>query len=168
MIDQDGYRANVGIMLSNDSGQLLWARRLGQDGWQFPQGGIQKNETPQQALFRELKEEVGLEASCVEVISSTNSWLRYDLPKNLQRPGSNPVCIGQKQIWFLLKLIVDESEIKLNCSDKPEFDRWCWIQPQHAADQVIDFKRKVYRLALQELIPDSFLKTELNTEHRML
>lgn len=168
MIDQDGYRANVGIMLSNESGQLLWARRLGQDGWQFPQGGIQKDETPQQALFRELKEEVGLEADSVEVISSTGNWLRYDLPKNLQRPGSKPVCVGQKQIWFLLKLIVDESEIKLNCSDKPEFDHWCWIQPQLAAEQVIEFKRNVYRMALLELLPDSFLSQELNPERGIL
>ena len=154
MIDQDGYRANVGIMLSNDLGELLWARRFGRDGWQFPQGGIQKDETPQQALYRELKEEVGLDPNEVEIIDSTNDWLRYDLPKNLQRPSSKPICIGQKQIWFLLKLISSSSCIKLDCSEKPEFDTWCWIEPHLAAEQVVEFKRSVYRMALSTLLPD--------------
>lgn len=154
MIDQDGYRANVGIMLSNDQGELLWARRFGRDGWQFPQGGIQKDETPQQALYRELKEEVGLDPNEVEIIDSTNDWLRYDLPKNLQRPSSKPICVGQKQIWFLLKLISSSSNIKLDCSEKPEFDTWRWIEPHLAAEQVIEFKRSVYRMALSTLLPD--------------
>lgn len=154
MIDQDGYRANVGIMLSNELGQLLWARRFGRDGWQFPQGGIQKDETPQQALFRELKEEVGLEAHDVEIIKSTDGWLRYDLPLNLQRPTSKPICIGQKQIWFLLKLTSSPTKIQLDCSDKPEFDSWCWIEPHLAARQVIEFKQAVYREALSNLIPE--------------
>jgi len=154
MIDQDGYRANVGIMLSNDRGELLWARRSGQDGWQFPQGGIQKHETPQQALFRELKEEVGLEPNEVEIVNSTKDWLRYDLPKKLQRPGSKPKCIGQKQIWFLLKLNASEHEIKLDCSERPEFDTWCWIAPHLAAEQVVEFKKNIYRLALTTLLPD--------------
>jgi len=154
MIDQDGYRANVGIMLSNGQGELLWARRLGRDGWQFPQGGIQENESPQQALFRELKEEIGLEVNEVEVIKSTNGWLRYDLPRHLQRTNSKPVCIGQKQIWFLLKLISSEELIKLDCSEKPEFDKWRWIQPELAVEQVVEFKRAVYQRALSVLLPD--------------
>lgn len=154
MIDHEGYRANVGIMLSNDQGKLLWARRYGRDGWQFPQGGIQKNETPRQALFRELKEEIGLGQHEVEIINSTNGWLRYDLPKNLQRLSSKPVCIGQKQIWFLLKLTSSEKDIKLDCSDKPEFDSWCWIEPHLAAEQVVEFKQGVYRLAMSTLLPD--------------
>jgi len=159
MIDQDGYRANVGIMLSNDLGELLWARRLGQDGWQFPQGGIQVDETPQQALFRELKEEVGLEPAAVEILKFTDDWLRYDLPKNLQRPMSKPVCVGQKQIWFLLRLACSESAIKLDCSDKPEFDTWCWIQPHLAIEQVVEFKRGVYHRAISKLLPDSLTAT---------
>lgn len=154
MIDEDGYRANVGIMLTNGQGQLLWARRCGHDGWQFPQGGIQKNESPEQALFRELKEEIGLEQTEVEIVCSTNDWLRYDLPKKLQRPMSKPVCIGQKQIWFLLKLTVSETGIKLDCSDKPEFDSWRWIDPHLAAEQVIGFKQNVYRMALSKLLPE--------------
>ncbi len=162
MIDQDGYRANVGIMLSNAKGELLWARRLGRDGWQFPQGGIQPNETPEQALFRELKEEIGLEVDEVEVINSTQGWLRYDLPKNLQRTGSKPVCIGQKQIWFLLRLTSSEELIKLDCSDKPEFDQWCWIQPQLAVEQVVAFKRNVYHSALSALLPDYSLSLKQN------
>lgn len=158
MIDQDGYRANVGIMLSNGQGELLWARRLGRDGWQFPQGGIQKNETPQQALFRELKEEIGLEMKEVEVIKSTDDWLRYDLPQNLQRTNSKPVCIGQKQIWFLLQLTSSEELIKLDCSEKPEFDQWRWIKPAVAVEEVIEFKRAVYQRALSVLLPDLSLE----------
>jgi len=154
MIDQEGYRANVGIMLCNDQGELLWARRFGRDGWQFPQGGIQKDETPQQALFRELKEEIGLEPHDVEILNSTEEWLRYELPKSLQRSNSKPVCIGQKQIWFLLKLICSDENIKLDCTDKPEFDSWCWIAPHIAAEEVIDFKQDVYRIALSMLLPE--------------
>jgi len=153
MIDQDGYRANVGIMLSNDEGELLWARRYGRDGWQFPQGGIKKDESPRQALFRELKEEVGLEPDEVEILNSTDKWLRYDLPLKLQRPSSYPICVGQKQIWFLLKLVCSEDGIKLDCSDNPEFDTWCWIKPHLAAEQVIEFKQDVYRSALSLLLP---------------
>jgi len=154
VIDQDGYRANVGIMLSNVKGELLWARRLGQDGWQFPQGGIHEDETPQQALFRELKEEVGLDNHEVEVIKSTDGWLRYELPKNLLRTYSKPLCIGQKQIWFLLRLISSEELIKLDSSARPEFDQWKWIAPELAAEEVIDFKRSVYLRALSELLPN--------------
>jgi len=164
MIDLEGYRANVGIMLSNELGQLFWARRLGNDGWQFPQGGILRDESPKQALFRELKEEVGLEAHEVEIINSTRDWIRYDLPKNLQRACSKPVCIGQKQIWFLLKLVSSEKNIKLDCSEKPEFDNWCWIEPQQAAEQVVDFKKNVYRQAIALLLP----KVELSEEVELL
>ena len=164
MIDQDGYRANVGIMLSNEFGQLLWARRIGNDGWQFPQGGMQQNESPHQTLFRELKEEVGLEPHEVEIINSTQDWIRYDLPKSLQRVSSKPICIGQKQIWFLLKLITNEINIKLDCGEKPEFDSWRWIEPQIAVEQVIEFKRNVYRQAISLLLPKVALEKEVELE----
>ena len=164
MIDQEGYRANVGIMLSNDLGRLFWARRIGNDGWQFPQGGMRNDESPKQAMFRELKEEVGLEPHDVKIINSTQSWLRYDLPKNLQRADSKPLCIGQKQIWFLLELVSDEENIKLDCCEKPEFDNWCWIESHVAAEQVIDFKQSVYRQAISLLLPKVILQAEVELE----
>src|SRR5690606_15101261 len=84
VIDSDGFRPNVGIILTNGLGQVLWARRIGQEAWQFPQGGIQRNESPEQALFRELHEEVGLMPEDVEILACTRGWLRYRLPQRLK------------------------------------------------------------------------------------
>ncbi|MDX1491036.1 MAG: RNA pyrophosphohydrolase [Pseudohongiellaceae bacterium] len=152
MIDSQGYRPNVGIIICNPKGQLLWAKRIGQDAWQFPQGGIRNGERLQQALYRELKEEVGLTANDVEVVSSTKGWLYYELPKNLIRHNSSPLCIGQKQKWYLLKLRADESKIDVLNNKNPEFDDWKWVSFWYPLSQVIDFKREVYRQALKELV----------------
>ncbi len=154
MIDQDGFRPNVGIILANDQGRLLWARRLGgQDAWQFPQGGIQHNEDPEAALFRELEEEVGLGSQHVDVLAVTKGWLRYRLPKKLVRSNKAPVCIGQKQKWFLLKLTDEESCINIDWGGSPEFDRWDWVSYWYPLSGVVSFKREVYRKALKELAP---------------
>ncbi|MFQ5470593.1 MAG: RNA pyrophosphohydrolase [Gammaproteobacteria bacterium] len=153
MIDLDGYRANVGIILSNETGKLLWARRIGQDAWQFPQGGIQKDETPEQAMYRELREEVGLDSSQVIIIARTRDWLRYKIPKRLIRRHSKPLCIGQKQIWFMLHLTGSEEQVRLDCSDQPEFDVWRWIDYWEPLDEIVAFKRQVYKRALEEFAP---------------
>lgn len=153
MIDSEGYRANVGIIVSNRSGMVLWGKRAGQNAWQFPQGGIRSHETPKQAMFRELKEEVGLHRKHVRVIGCTKSWLRYRLPKHLIRRNSTPVCIGQKQVWFVLRLLGDETCVRLDCSDKPEFDHWRWIDYWRPIHDVVFFKRQVYESALNELAP---------------
>ena len=108
MIDFDGYRPNVGIVICNQKGQVFWAKRYNQNSWQFPQGGINPKETPEQAMYRELYEEVGLTANDVKIIYSSKHWLRYKLPKRLIRHDSRPVCIGQKQRWFLLQLVSSE------------------------------------------------------------
>tara|TARA_R110002167_G_scaffold6277_6_gene28994 strand:+ start:66284 stop:66769 length:486 start_codon:yes stop_codon:yes gene_type:complete len=152
MIDSRGFRPNVGIIICNSRGQLLWAKRIGQDAWQFPQGGIRHGERLQHALFRELKEEVGLDPEDVEIISSTKGWLYYQLPKNLIRQHSNPVCIGQKQKWYLLGLRAPEDKIDLVSNNTPEFDDWQWVSFWYPLSQVIDFKREVYRQALKELV----------------
>lgn len=152
MIDSQGFRPNVGIIICNPHGQLLWAKRIGQDAWQFPQGGIRHGERLQQALYRELKEEVGLGPADVEIISSTKGWLYYELPKNLIRQNSNPVCIGQKQKWYLLSMRCDEQKIDLRANSMPEFDDWQWVSFWYPLSQVIDFKREVYRQALKELV----------------
>lgn len=153
MIDKDGFRPNVGIMVSNGQGQLLWARRVGQDAWQFPQGGIHRGESAEQALYRELGEEIGLDAGDVRLLASTRGWLRYRLPKRLIRKGSKPVCIGQKQKWFLLQLQTDEKRVRFDGSDKPEFDDWRWVSYWYPMGGVVQFKREVYRKALLELAP---------------
>ncbi len=150
MVDADGFRPNVGIILANRDGRVLWARRVGQDAWQFPQGGIEPDESPLEALYRELGEEVGLAASDVQVVGATRRWLRYKLPRHmLRRRGGR--CIGQKQIWFLLRLLADDGHVRLDACPKPEFDYWRWVDYWHPAREVIFFKRRVYRQALQEL-----------------
>lgn len=153
MIDSKGYRANVGIILSNREGKLLWARRCGQDAWQFPQGGIHRDETPEQALYRELYEEVGLSPADVEIVGRTRSWLRYRLPRRFIRRHSRPLCIGQKQRWYMLRLVSDDARVRLDLSDKPEFDAWCWVSYWYPLDEIVFFKRRVYELALKELAP---------------
>ena len=127
VIDSDGFRPNVGIMLANDQGQVLWARRIGgQDAWQFPQGGINDDESPEQALYRELEEEIGLRRDSVEMLASTRGWLRYRLPKRFVRRGQSPVCIGQKQKWYLLRMLAEDDAVRLDLNRKPEFDHWQW------------------------------------------
>ena len=111
MIDSEGFRANVGIIVCNESGQLLWTRRAGQNSWQFPQGGVNEGETPDETMFRELYEEIGLSRQDVKVLGSTKNWLRYRLPSRYIRHDSVPLCIGQKQKWYLLKLMSDESRL---------------------------------------------------------
>lgn len=153
MIDTEGYRANVGIILANARGSLFWARRIGEDAWQFPQGGIRESESAEQAVFRELEEEVGVSAASVEVLGCTQGWLRYKIPSNLIRRHQTPCCIGQKQRWFLLRFTGDESEVRLDNSAKPEFDQWRWIDQIEPPRAVISFKRDVYAEALKELLP---------------
>ena len=153
MIDIEGYRANVGIILANVDGGLFWAKRIGEDAWQFPQGGIRESESAEQAVFRELQEEVGVTKESVEVIGSTQDWLRYDIPEHLIRRHQTPCCIGQKQRWFLLRFTGDESDVCLNRCEKPEFDQWRWIDQIEPPRSVISFKRDVYAEALKELLP---------------
>lgn len=153
MIDADGFRPNVGIVLSNAAGQLLWAKRIGQQSWQFPQGGIQRGEHPQQALFRELYEELGLREADVQLLGITSGWLRYRLPEQYLRRSRDRVCIGQKQKWFALRLKASDEAVKLDASDKPEFDGWRWVEYWRPVDEVVAFKREVYQAALRELAP---------------
>jgi putative (di)nucleoside polyphosphate hydrolase len=150
VIDGDGYRPNVGIVICNSHGQVFWARRYGQHSWQFPQGGIDEGETPEQAMYRELYEEVGLTKKDVRILASSRHWLRYKLPKRLVRWDSKPVCIGQKQKWFLLSLECDESRVNMQRGSTPEFDGWRWVSYWYPVRQVVSFKRDVYRRALKE------------------
>lgn len=166
MIDSQGYRANVGIILSNREGRVLWARRLGQDSWQFPQGGIKMNETPEEALFRELREEIGLTPEQVEIVGSTRGWLRYRLPKRFIRFRSRPLCIGQKQRWYVLRLLVDDDAVRLDVSDKPEFEEWRWVDYWLPLKEIVFFKRQVYKKALSELEATLFPERKGVRQHR--
>ncbi len=155
MIDPDGYRPNVGIILMHADGRVFWARRARRDGWQFPQGGMRSDETPVEAMYRELEEETGLRQEHVEVLAETPGWLRYRLPRRLLRHDQHPLCIGQKQVWFLLRLVADEDQVKLDRHTRPEFDRWQWVDFWYPLDHVVPFKREVYVRALQHLAPSA-------------
>ena len=152
-IDSEGFRANVGIILSNGDGRVLLAGRVGSKGWQFPQGGMLEGETAEEAMYRELHEEVGLEPDDVAVLGSTEDWLRYRLPNRFIRRKSTPLCIGQKQRWFLLRLDSPDERVRLDRSVTPEFDRWRWVEFWRPVKEVIYFKRRVYAQALHELGP---------------
>jgi len=155
-IDSEGFRANVGIILANADGKLLLAGRIGNKGWQFPQGGMLEGETEEEAMYRELHEEVGLSALDVAVLGATRDWLRYRLPDRYVRRGSKPLCIGQKQRWFMLKLLCPEDRVRFDKCDSPEFDRWRWVDFWKPVNEVIYFKRRVYASALHELGPHVF------------
>ncbi|MGY6631272.1 MAG: RNA pyrophosphohydrolase [Wenzhouxiangella sp.] len=153
MIDPDGFRPNVGIVLARQDGRVFWARRAGQDGWQFPQGGMNTDETPTEAMYRELAEETGLLPEHVRMLGSTPGWLRYRLPRRYRRRHQKPLCVGQKQVWFLLELVASEQCIRLDHTDSPEFDAYRWVDFWYPARHVIPFKRRVYVRALQHLEP---------------
>lgn len=153
VIDPDGFRPNVAIVIMNDEKQVFWAHRARQDGWQFPQGGMRSDETPVEAMYRELKEETGLLREHVDLLGSTPGWLRYRLPRRYQRQQSKPLCIGQKQVWFLLRLLGDDSMVSLDGTPEPEFSEYRWVDFWYPVNNVIPFKREVYQKALSILEP---------------
>jgi putative (di)nucleoside polyphosphate hydrolase len=151
---EDGYRPNVGIVIANGRGEVLWARRASRDGWQFPQGGVRRSETPEQALFRELYEEVGLSPEQVRVIGRTRQWLHYDLPaRYLRNNCRNRPFRGQKQLWYLLLMLGGDDDVCLHNCARPEFDDWRWVEYWTPLERIVEFKRQVYESALTELWP---------------
>ena len=162
VLDKNGFRSNIAMIVSNGCGKVLLAKRIGQNSWQFPQGGIDGDEAPKDALFRELKEEIGLDQKDVEILKQSSQWFKYKIPPNLKRKRSKPVCIGQKQKWFYLKLVSDESNIKLDLTSNPEFDEWQWVNYWYPISAVISFKKKVYQQALRE-----FAKLNMDMERKL-
>ena len=154
-IDRDGYRKNVGIIVCNQVNQVLWARRIRHDGWQFPQGGIEPKESAADAAYRELYEEIGLSPEDVSLLGSTDKWLRYDVPYapkvNYYRRSRS--FRGQKQRWFLFKLESQDDHVRLDLTDSPEFDHWQWVDYWRPLQQIVEFKKSVYKRALTELEP---------------
>jgi putative (di)nucleoside polyphosphate hydrolase len=152
MIDRDGYRPNVGIIICNAHNKVFWGKRIREHSWQFPQGGIKHGETPEQAMYRELTEEVGLLPQHVRILGRTRDWLRYDVPTHWVKREWRGSYKGQKQIWFLLRLIGKDTDVSLRASSHPEFDAWRWSDYWVPLDGVIEFKREVYKQALNELV----------------
>jgi putative (di)nucleoside polyphosphate hydrolase len=151
MIDRDGYRPNVAIVLVNNRNQVFWGKRVKEHAWQFPQGGIKPGETPEQAMYRELQEETGLEPQHVKILGRTREWLHYHVPTHWVKREWRGTYKGQKQIWFLLRLTGRDCDISLRASGHPEFDAWRWHDYWVPLEAVIDFKREVYRLGLEQL-----------------
>lgn len=164
MLDKDGYRPNVGIILANGRDEVFWGKRVSQHAWQFPQGGIDRGESPEQALYRELAEEIGLRPDHVRILGRTRDWLRYQVPENWVRRDSRGIYRGQKQIWFLLRLVGRDCDVRLRATEHPEFDAWRWHDYWIPLDAVIEFKREVYQLALAEL--HRFLGVDRRTRAR--
>jgi len=152
MLDREGYRPNVGIIICNARNEVFWGKRVREHSWQFPQGGIKYGETPEQAMYRELHEEVGLMPDHVKILGRTRNWLRYEVPSHWVRREWRGSYRGQKQIWFLLRLVGRDSDVSLRASEKPEFDAWRWNEYWIPLESVIDFKRAVYQQALSELV----------------
>ena len=151
MLDRDGFRPNVGIILLNQKNQVFWGKRIRTHSWQFPQGGIDRGETPEQAMYRELGEEVGLKPEHVRIVARTRDWLRYEVPDRYIRREARGHYKGQKQIWFLLQLMAQDWNLNLRATDHPEFDAWRWNDYWVPLDVVVEFKRGVYEMALTEL-----------------
>ncbi len=151
MLDREGFRPNVGIILLNQKNQVFWGKRIRTHSWQFPQGGIDRGETPEQAMFRELHEEVGLHPEHVRIVARTRDWLRYEVPDRFIRRDARGFYKGQKQIWFLLQMTGFDTSVNLRATDHPEFDAWRWNQFWVPLDAVVEFKRGVYEMALTEL-----------------
>jgi putative (di)nucleoside polyphosphate hydrolase len=151
MIDRDGYRPNVAIVLVNGRNQVFWGKRIKEHAWQFPQGGIKPGETPEQAMYRELNEETGLAPQHVRILGRTRDWLHYNVPNHWVKREWRGTYKGQKQIWFLLRLVGRDCDISLRASGHPEFDAWRWHDYWVPLEAVIDFKRESYRLGLEQL-----------------
>ncbi|WP_374327095.1 RNA pyrophosphohydrolase [Azonexus sp.] len=152
MLDREGFRPNVGIILCNAKNEVFWGKRIREHSWQFPQGGIKRGETPEEAMYRELHEEVGLRPEHVRILGRTKGWLRYEVPNQWIKREWRGSYKGQKQIWFLLRLVGRDSDVSLRATAKPEFDAWRWNDYWVPLEAVIEFKRAVYQQALNELV----------------
>ena len=131
----------------------MYCKRKNSKNWQFPQGGIDKNEDIFIAALRELYEEVGIEENKVKLIKESDHWYKYDLPKKYKRNNFLWEDFrGQKQKWFLFKLI-EKTEIDLNNENNPEFDEFNWVDYWKPLDEIVDFKREIYEKVLTELEP---------------
>lgn len=151
MLDKDGFRPNVAIVIANHRNQVFWGKRIREHSWQFPQGGINPGESPEEAMFRELHEEVGLRPDHVRILGRTRDWLRYEVPSSWIKREWRGNYRGQKQIWYLLRLVGRDSDLNLRGDSRPEFDAWRWNDYWVDLDGVIEFKRDVYKRALNEL-----------------
>ena len=145
------YRSNVGIMLINDDGHVFVGQRLdnNQNAWQMPQGGIDGDEDPQSAAYRELLEETGIEQENVKFLATSSKWLLYDLPEDLIPKLWDGKYRGQKQKWFLFKFLGTNTDINIS-TEHPEFSNWKWMPKENLLEEIVPFKKSVYESVLRE------------------
>lgn len=148
------YRPCVGVVLTDGQGRVFSAERIDLPGaWQMPQGGIDQNESPVDAAFRELEEEIGVGSDDAELLAEHPRWLTYDYPAALVADVRNGRWRGQRQRWFLLRLTGAESSIRLD-TDHPEFSRWRWAEPGEVISGIVAFKRDIYEEVLSYFGPN--------------
>jgi putative (di)nucleoside polyphosphate hydrolase len=145
-----GYRRNVGIMLINSQGLIFVGSRrdMPSGAWQMPQGGIDGDETPRQAVMRELYEEVGTDKA--SIIGESAGWLSYELPAKLAKKLWRGKWRGQSQKWFAMRFTGTDDDINI-ATAHPEFAAWRWVKPSQIVDLIVPFKRDLYRAVLDEL-----------------
>ena len=147
------YRPCVGVMLVNAEGRAFVGKRIDNqegDWWQMPQGGIDEDEDPRAAALRELEEETGISKSHVSIIAQSRDELLYDLPDELLGTLWKGRYRGQRQHWFLLRFLGEDSDIRLDAHQPPEFLAWKWIDPDLLPELIVPFKKRVYRAVLDE------------------
>ena len=155
LAQDDVYRPNVAIIILNKKGDVLWCRRKNHDGWQFPQGGIDSGESPEEAVMREAKEEVGLGSDDLNILYENKDWINYEVPKARRSSYffQKKRFIGQRQKWFLAELTSDEKLISLNSTSPVEFDKWIWAKYWYPLGATVAFKSEAYRKALSDMLP---------------
>lgn len=155
--DDRPYRPCVGVMLVNKDGHIFAGQRNDRPeseppAWQMPQGGVDKGEAPDEAVFRELWEETGVTKDLVTVEAQTSDWLPYDLPQELSKRLWKGKYRGQKQLWFLMRFNGADSDINI-ATEHPEFSEWRWMAPDELLNSIVPFKRDLYDLVMAELRP---------------
>lgn len=151
------YRPCAGIVLINGQGLVFAGRRIDRvpgvsPAWQMPQGGIDAGETPRDAALRELTEETGVAADQVRILGESADWITYDLPPEMLGRVWKGRYGGQRQKWFLMRLLAPDDAIDI-ATDHPEFDAWRWVAGHRLIDEIVPFKREVYRRVLAEFAP---------------
>ena len=146
----DKYRKCVGMMMLNSNKEILVGRRLDHPSgyWQMPQGGIDDNENPEEAVWREMLEEIGTNKA--ELIKISNQWINYDIPsETLKTLPWGDIYIGQTQKWFAFLFLGEDNDINVG-TDNPEFSEWKWTRMDSIVDSIVPFKRDVYAKILEE------------------
>ena len=143
------YRPCVGIVLINQAKQVFVGQRLDNsvEAWQMPQGGIDDGETPIEAGFREMMEEIG--TNNAEIIGEHSTWLDYDIPINLANRLWDGQFRGQTQKWLAFNYLGDDQDININTIE-PEFRSWKWAEPEALPNLAVPFKRDVYQNIISE------------------